>query len=368
MKQGMKKVLLLLLSATLCMTACGGGENQGDTGKGAGNGEVVSTQQDTQQETGEEADVVEPTGNVNLLTGLADLSDDAVGKRPVAIMINNLPAALPQYGIEAADVIFEVTVEGGLSRMMALYGDYTQVPKVCSVRSCRKYFPELAEGFDAIYVCSGMSSDVKAYINTLGLTMYEGDAGTGGLFGRDQNRKNAGYSLEHTMYFDGTGLAADIENSGKRIDIESDKKSTAFSFSNETVVPEGDACNAVTIDFGAVTATLRYDEASKTYLKEINGNAQSDGVTGNQLAFTNVIIMETQVGLDVNKKDRTINWYGGDDSIAYYISNGHVQKIHYSKDSIESRLVFYDENGNELKLNRGKTYIAINFIGETTIE
>lgn len=51
-------------------------------------------------------------------------------------MINNVEAALPQYGISAADVIFEIPVEYDLTRLMALYGDYTQVPDVCSVRSC----------------------------------------------------------------------------------------------------------------------------------------------------------------------------------------------------------------------------------------
>ena len=87
--------------------------------------------------------------NVNLLTGVADLSEEAVGKRPVAVMINNIEAALPQYGISEADLLFELPVEGGVTRLMALYGDYTAVPQVCSVRSCRYYFPILAAGYDA---------------------------------------------------------------------------------------------------------------------------------------------------------------------------------------------------------------------------
>lgn len=368
MKKGVKMVLLLLLLVVLPLTACGKGDK--DSTENLTEATEIETQQTEVEEVVMEEVVEEIPANQNLLTGLGTLTEEAIGKRPVAIMINNLPKALPQYGIAQADVIFEITVEGGLSRMMAVYGDYTQVPKVCSVRSCRKYFPELAEGFDAIYVCSGMSSDVKSYINTLGLTMYEGTYNTGGLFGRDQNRRKAGYSLEHTMYFDGTGLAESIANKGYRIDLESDKTDTAFLFAdmNETVIPTGGTCNAVTVDFGAVTATLRYDATSNTYLKEINGKAQMDGVAGTQLAFTNVIIMETSVGSDSNGKDRTINWKGGDDSIAYYISNGAVQKIHYKKDSIESRLKFYDEEGNELAINRGKTYIAINFKNETTLE
>ena len=115
--------------------------------------EATATPEATAEPT--EAPNAEPA-NVNLLTGLPTLTDEAVGKRPVAVMINNVEAALPQYGISAADVIFEIPVEYDLTRLMALYGDYTQVPDVCSVASCRYYYPILAVGFDAGSVHWGM--------------------------------------------------------------------------------------------------------------------------------------------------------------------------------------------------------------------
>lgn len=356
-----------------CGTSGGEAESQLSENQSEKNNSEDETLLETETDTETEAETtpsIPLTDNQNPLTGIYNLSDEAVGKRPVAIMINNLPKALPQYGIAQADIIFEVTVEGGLSRLMAIYGDYTQIPKVCSVRSCRKYFPELSEGFDAIYVCSGMGNDVRAYINTLDLTMYQGVYNTGKLFGRDTERREQGYAIEHTMYFDGTGLVASIEKRNVRIALEEDKLGNAFLFADgdTQVIPDGDACNSVTVDFGSTEATLRYDSKTNTYLKEINGKAQMDSVAGTQLAFTNVIIMETKVGADANGKDRTIDWTGGKNSVAYYISNGHVQKIHWSKDGIESRIVFYDENGEELMLNCGKTYIAINFLGKTTFE
>ena len=61
-----------------------------------------------------------PAANQNLLTGIDDLSKEAIGKRPVAVMVNNVEDALPQYGVGAADVIFELPVEGNLTRLMAL--------------------------------------------------------------------------------------------------------------------------------------------------------------------------------------------------------------------------------------------------------
>ena len=82
--------------------------------------EATATPEATAEPT--EAPNAEPA-NVNLLTGLPTLTDEAVGKRPVAVMINNVEAALPQYGISAADVIFEIPVEYDLTRPMALYGD-----------------------------------------------------------------------------------------------------------------------------------------------------------------------------------------------------------------------------------------------------
>ena len=72
---------------------------------------------------------------VNFLTGVeGDMSPLA---RPVAVTVNNLEASLPQYGISGADIIMEFPVEGGITRLMALYGNYGSVPEVCSVRSCR---------------------------------------------------------------------------------------------------------------------------------------------------------------------------------------------------------------------------------------
>ena len=53
----------------------------------------------------------------NPLTGELGYAESAVGKRPVAVMVNNLKGALPQYGIAEADIIYELPVEGGITRL-----------------------------------------------------------------------------------------------------------------------------------------------------------------------------------------------------------------------------------------------------------
>lgn len=306
-------------------------------------------------------------GNINLLTGMPDLTPEAVGKRPVAVMVNNVKKALPQYGIEAADLVFEIPIEGGETRFMALYADYTQIPEICAIRSCRPYFPAFSEGFDAIYVNWGMAEEVRQYVNTLDLTHYEGLYNAGGLFSRDQDRKAAGYALEHTSVFDGTRLDEAVHEKNQRTDIEDGKTDTAFRFApiTEVLIPTGDACTQVDVDFGLTVANFTYDEASNTYLKGFNGATHIDGRTGNQLAFTNVLVLEAHIKMAENGVHRDVNWHGGN---GYYVSNGTMQKITWSKKNESSRLMLYDEDGNELVLNRGKSYIAVNYIGEATFE
>jgi len=344
---------LLLVCMILALTGCKSGKT--DEGE---NTEVGSVTEVVEQKEAK---------NVNLLTGEATLTDEAVGKRPVAVMVNNIKDAFPQYGIDAADIIFEIPVEGGATRFMVMYGDYTQVPQVCSVRSCRGYFPAISEGFDAVYVNWGMMDEVRAYTNTLGLTQFDGKYNEGNLFGRDADRRAAGYSLEHTGYFDGTRVDDVLLEKGERTDIEDSKKDTAFNFApvNETVTPAGEACTKVFVDFGVAEATFTYNAENGKYWKEYNGEPQVDGKTGNQLSFTNVLVLEAEIKGAANGIHRDVNWHGGE---GYYVSNGAVQKIKWSKDTEQDRIMLYDENGNELVMNRGKIYIGINYVGQATFE
>ena len=199
-------------------------ENTSETGQNS----EITTEPETQPDTEIEAPVL--VLNENPLTGEFNLTDGAVGKRPIAVMINNINKAMPQYGIAEADIIFEIPVEGYLTRFMAVYADYTQMPKICSIRSCRPYFPAIAKGFDAVYVYCGMADVIKDYVNSLDIDVFNGGRNHGGLFARDQERRNAGYALEHTMYFDGTGIVEAMEKRKLRSDIVSEKEGNAFLF------------------------------------------------------------------------------------------------------------------------------------------
>ena len=319
-----------------------------------------------------EAPSTEPA-NVNLLTGLPTLTDGAIGKRPVAVMVNNVDAALPQYGISAADLIFELPVEYDLTRLMAVYGDYTQIPEVCSIRSCRYYYPILAVGFDAIYVNWGMNESVaRPTVNSMDIDQYDGDEyGLGDCFGRDKARYESGYAWKHTGVFHGPNFPSVLEKDKVRTDLKEDKTGTAFNFveMDKNAAPNGEDAQKVRVDFGANYSVFTYDEENHEYLKSFKDSPHMDGISKEQLKFENVIVLETEIkpypGDEVIKY---VDWEGGENAKGYYISEGKMVPITWSKAGMYDPLKFFDANGNELQLNRGKSYIAFTYAGNCKVE
>lgn len=367
----LKKILVLISALALLGSFAGCGKEKEEPKKEAAK-EAVQEEDETAQLEGSAVQQQEAPANQNLLTGMNDLSDGAVGKRPVAVMVNNVEKAMPQYGVSQADVIFEIPVEGDATRFMALYADYTQLPKICPIRSCRYYFPAISQGFDAFYVNWGIDDTVAEYLASLNMDQIEGITNTGGMFGRDQEKLDQGYPLEHTGYFDGTKLAAYVESNGIRTDLSEDKKGTAFQFNGveAQVKPEGNDCTKVQIEFGAQSSAFTYDAEKKVYLKQINGSAQKDGKTGEQLAFTNVFVLETDISVRDDIGHKEIDWDGAKNAKGYYVSNGGVQEISWSKEqgNEKSYLKFYDKAGKEIQINRGKSYIALNYRNQTSFQ
>ena len=76
----------------------------------------------------------------NPLTGLEKDESYPEGQRITAIMVNNIVGCRPQRGLSDAKVLYEIKVEGGITRFMALYDDYNSIPTVGPIRSARDQF------------------------------------------------------------------------------------------------------------------------------------------------------------------------------------------------------------------------------------
>ncbi len=316
---------------------------------------TTATEAETMPET--EPAVTEASADVNPLTGETGYPEEAVGKRPVAVMINNLAAAYPQYGIAQADILYEVPVEGGITRMMGVYADLANVPDVGSVRSARYYFPKIAMGMDAIYCHWGAEQvHATAAMDRMNIDHFDGGKLMGDiLFYRDEERVGK-YASEHTGYLKGADVPALIE----RYEVReyAVRQDAAFQFAAEVFVPGGEDCVMVEIPFSDSSSTgFTLDPSRDVYTMEHNGSPQMDGHTGEAAAFRNVFVLQTEVTwMDESKYLRRVELEGGS---GYYISMGSMQEIRWEKADDRSPIVYYAADGAELEVNPGNSYIAI---------
>ena len=132
----------------------------------------------------------------------------AANRRPLAIMMSNDKAALPQYGINRAGVVYEAPVEGGMIRYMALIEEYDDLERIGSVRSCRTYYTYFAREFEGMYAHFGQSAFALPYLERM--EHLNGIGGKGAIaFYRSSDKK-----APHNAYAGAAQIEKAIDASG----------------------------------------------------------------------------------------------------------------------------------------------------------
>lgn len=289
-------------------------------------------------------------------------------QRPVAVMLNNIIAAMPQHGVSQADILYEVLAEGGITRCVGIYTDLESVEKIGSIRSARKYFVQIAQGYDASYVHAGGSWEANDYLKTL--KNMDLDAGLSAThFYRDQDRLNAGYSLEHTLFSSGEKILAFAQQRGVTTALD-EEKSYGMTFDDSKVIV-GKSANKVTVYFnmggkpGSYTKStaFTYDEETKLYSAAQYGGDYIDGNTKEAIAFRNVVALRAQTNLQSDNYLLTIEMTGT--GTGYFACNGQLVEINWSRKTVSDPFTFTLANGNPVTFGVGATYIGIVPTGAT---
>ena len=352
-----KRLGIMMLAAALLLV-----------GVGCGNGEEVPTEtltpppveeNTTSPSAPEETEEVY-SGPYNPLTG-EPIAEGAEDLRPVAVMLNNLKTALPQQGNGQADIIYEVLAEGGITRMLAVYQDISQVGNLASIRSARPYYIELALGHDAVYVHAGGSPDAYSDLSAWDVDHIDGVRGTysysgSGVFWRDANRISGhSYGYEHSLLTSGEKLTAVLEGDG--FTLEHPGYDCGLTFREDGTPEGGSPASVVTVPFSDYkTGVFRYDSQQGVYLVEEYGQAYVDGNDGAQVAVTNVLVLQTACRVLDSAGRLSVDLTQGE---GWYACGGSMIPILWSKGDRNSPLRYTDLQGNPLELGAGKSYVSI---------
>ena len=290
---------------------------------------------------------------------------EVANTRPIAVITPNEIGAVPHYNLSKASILYEANVEGRMTRMMAIYEDWQDLEKIGNVRSLRTYFAYWAFEWDAFVVHVGGPFFINDLLEEPD-TQHIDEGTDGDAFFRTNDRR-----APHNAYVSGQGLLKAITKKGYSLEYRNLTEENHYQFTNKanpnSLAQYGkDAKSAVYIDMSGCYPLTRcyfeYNEEDGLYyrsqhLSSGTNEPHLDAVTGEQLRFKNILVQHVgyeDIGegylafahLDVSRD-------------GWYFTNGRGIHINWEKTSDYGATRYYDDYGNEIILNTGKTMICI---------
>jgi len=368
----MKRIIALLLALTLllcgCATAPEPTEPSTQPSTEATQPTTEATQPTETTEATQPTEVTEPPVLYRHPLNGAPLDAPWTGFA-TAIVINNHEAAMPQHGISQADIFYEIETEGGITRCLGIFSDFTDVGSIGPVRSARTYFNNLATAYDApLAHCGGSVRGIEGYHDLLGSKIsnwphidakyYETT-----YFFRDDYRNSIGYDWEHTLFTTGDlMLTALAEKELERVHEGSDAFGLTF---DKTVVLEGEAVSEFSATFRAVKKTgFSYDPETDLYTHSQYGGVTIDGNTGRPVTFRNVLILQTSQQSIPTGRDWLSYYELVGSGNGWFACGGQLVPITWTRSELHAPFTYTLADGTPLTLAEGKTYIAISSSSE----
>lgn len=297
---------------------------------------------------------VTPSTPIKQETKELTIFDENSNDRPLCVMIDNVVGNDNHVGLQKSYLNYEIIVEGGLTRIMAIYKD-RDVSLMGPVRSLRPYFIDYALESDCIIAHYGGSTQALNDIKTLEVNNVNGLGDPAG-FARDSS-----IASPHNVF-----------TSAKRIKSVADSKSYAkvssnwklFKYSADEIdlskISSTELLTASEVSVSYSSKQTRgyiYDLGSQSYLRTMNGESHIDRITQAQLQYKNIIIQKV-ANKSIDKEDRqSLETVGSGEG--FYITNGQALPIKWTKDSRSSKTKYTYSNGEEITLNDGNTFIQI---------
>jgi hypothetical protein len=316
----------------LLTAACGGGGGSSPTG----------TPTPTQQQPAPAAK--------NPFTGVGPAP-----KTPtIAVKIDDTAPGRPQVGIDRADIVYIEAVEGGLTRLAAIFGTYKPT-QVGYVRSTRPSDPELLLQFGKITEAySGGAHDSLPLVHKSGITSWSQDAGA--AYYHRVSRSQSSYinvilNVSKVAHKVKTPLPKNI---GWTFDPKIGSLPSTVAKRIHTVVTGANR--------GGTTVEFRYSQRLQKYVRYIDGVAQH-AADGQSVAATNVIVQQCRVR--AHPQDTDVN--GNPSQFTYTVGSGKVSVFRggrridgeWSRPTVSDGTKFQTSSGQPIPLAPGNTWVVL---------
>ena len=361
-----RRILLwITLSTMFVLAGCSKAQENIDTedNSAAPTVEIVTDTTATDVQTEETTDTEEETREGMYRSELTNewIDESLKNQRPVAIMIDNDERALDHYGISHADILYELTnstKNKGITRLMAIIKDYEDIELIGSMRSARPSFIQLMTEWNAVYCYFGGPFYIDDYIAKDYVDSLNGNATD-----TWNKRIDNGKATEFTAYAYGAGLKSTIEDKWG-LDYNDCYEGAHYQFASENnpvdlrTVTGSMSGVEVDLPFPLNKPYFEYNEEDGLYYRLEYGEPHVDAETGEQLAFENILLQNAKyVVFDENgyMMFHSIDY----DRKGYYLTNGKVIPVTWTKEDECSPTRYFNEDGEEITLNTGKTYVAL---------
>lgn len=317
--------------------------------------------------------------------------------RPIAVMINNAPAARPQSGLAQADMVYEVLAEGGITRLIAVYQSYHGDVTIGPVRSIRPYLIGIGESLGALLVHAGGSPEAYSILQQGRKEHLDEITNASAPFWRDSSRKaphnlytneeklregalKKNYKQEITiptypfrpattanaststttdsLNTDHSSLSTDT-NSLKADPISADNKDSVSTNNSSSTSSTTTATKATSIELQFLLESYKvgykYNSTTGLYTRSMNDEPHIDLNTGKSLTASNIIVLggDYKVLDDIGRL--SLNLDAGGEAILF--QQGQQIEGQWSKKSGD--VIRFISNGQEVPLVPGVTYYNI---------
>jgi len=280
------------------------------------------------------------------------LSGRVGNDRPVlAVKIDDTSAARPQIGIEEADVVYIEQVEGGLTRLAAIFS--SSIPQeIGPVRSARiSDIDILAQYGKVVFAFSGAQRAMLKVISNSNLWDYGAQRSSPMIYTRDETRR-----APYDMVLRGDLLLEKVKSDERDVAVS---KSVGWSFGQ---APNGGvALDAVALNWPASKYEATWSSSEQRWLLSNRGLANF-AASGKRLGPTTFVIQ------NVEMSDSTFR--GSDGSYTplsetvgigtgYILRDGRSFKANWSRPSAEVGTTWTLADGSEIKFAPGSVWVAL---------